>query len=361
MLKQNYSLAILVFACFIMFVIGACGSSEEKPGSVSTEIQKPETQQSDTTPSAQPASPVAAQNTSSGIVIDVDGTKLTKDQLEAEFKKQLALIKKQVPADRLRQVKENIRKQVINDFTIRTLLTNEVNRLKISATDSEVAENMERLKSNLPQGMIMEDLLKKNNMTKEKMLEDMRFGIRINKLVMSQASAKTKPTEKEITNFYKKNKEKFKTSESVHVRHILVAKAAGDDDKVKAEKRTKAEGLQKQLLAGADFAETAKLNSDCPSKQNGGDLGVFTRGEMVKQFEDAAFAQEINAIGPVVETAFGYHIIQVLERFSPRTLALDERMKVNISTLLQQQKQQEAFESIVKKLRAKANIVMYQN
>jgi peptidyl-prolyl cis-trans isomerase C len=127
------------------------------------------------------------------------------------------------------------------------------------------------------------------------------------------------------------------------------------------EKKAKAEGLRKQLLAGADFAETAKNNSDCPSKNTGGDLGTFPRGDMVKPFEEAAFTQEKNAIGPVVETDFGYHIIQVLERIAPKTMGLDETMKTRISSYLQQQKQQENFETLLKKLKAKANIVVYQN
>ena len=361
MVEHRYIRTFIIIACLIMFTLVGCGSKEEKSGSMQTELQKPEGQQSEQTPSTQTASPPEAPSAASGVVMDVDGTKLTKDQLEVEVKKKMSAIKQQVPADRLKQVNENIRKQVISDFTVRTLLTNEVNRLKINVSDSEVTDAVNRLKSSLPQGMTIEDFMAKNNLNKEKMQEEIRFGIKVNKMVLSQLSGKIKPTDKEIDKFYKKNKDKFKMPESVRVRHILVAKAAGDDDKVKAEKKAKAEDLRKQLIAGADFAELAKKNSDCPSRQSGGDLGVFTRGDMVKPFEDAAFSQEVNAIGPVVETEFGYHIIQVLERNAPKTLSLDEKMKGNISAFLVQQKQQEEFDAMVKKLRDKANIVVYQN
>ena len=361
MVYQKYSRYFFITVFLIMLALGGCGSKEEKSGSEKAELQKPEVQQSEHSSSESMASSSITPSAGSGIVIDVDGTKLTKEQLESEVKKKMSIIKKQVPADRQQQIKENVRKQVINDFTVRTLLANEVNRLNLSVSDSEVTEAVDRLKSSLPKDMTIDDLMKKNKITKEKMQEEIRFGIKINKLVLSQKSGKTKPTEKEINKFYQKNKEKFQMPESVHVRHILVAKAAGDDDKVKTEKKTKAEDLRKQLVAGADFADIAKKNSDCPSKQTGGDLGVFTRGEMVKQFEDAAFSQEVNAIGPVVETEFGYHVIQVLERHGPKTLTLDEKMKGNISAFLEQQKQQEAFDAMLKKLRSKANIVVYQN
>ncbi|HVO66813.1 MAG TPA: peptidylprolyl isomerase [Syntrophales bacterium] len=365
MAGRRYIRTFIITLCLIMLTLGGCGSKEEKIGGMQTELKKPDSQQSEQTPSAQTASPTATPSETSlgtaGVIVDVDGTKLTKDQLEAEVKKKMSAIKQQVPADKIKQVTGNIRKQVINDFTVRTLLTNEVNRLNMSVSDSEVTDAINRLKSGLPQGMTIEDFMAKNNMSKEKMQEEIRFGIKVNKMVLSQISGKIKPTDKEIDKFYKKNKDKFKMPESVHVRHILIAKAAGDDDKIKAEKKAKAEDLRKQLLAGANFAELATKYSDCPSKQNGGDLGVFTRGDMVKPFEDAAFSQEVNTIGPVIETDFGYHIIQVLERNTSKILALDEKMKGNIAAFLVQQKQQEAFDAMVKKLRDKAKITVYQN
>ncbi|HBH87783.1 MAG TPA: hypothetical protein DDY17_09320 [Syntrophaceae bacterium] len=361
MVDQKYIHTFFIAACLITLVLTGCGTKEEKQVSTTSETQTPAVQQAEPTPAVPTDAPLLTPSSEPGVIVNVDGAKLSKDQLEADIKKRIAAIRKQVPAGRLEKVRENVRNQIINDFIIRTLLTNEVNRLKIGATENEVTAAMERLKKNLPEGTTLDDIIKKNKITKEKMKDDIRFGLKVNKLVMSQPSATVTPTETEITDFYEKNKEKFKTPESVRVRHILVAKAAGDDDKVKAGKKAKAEDLRNQLTAGADFAEIAKKNSDCPSKENGGDLGVFSRGEMVKQFEDAAFSQELKAIGSVVETEFGYHIIQVLEKNAPMVISLNERMKGNISALIQQQKQQEAFETILKKLRAKSNIVVYKN
>ena len=138
---------------------------------------------------------------------------------------------------------------------------------------------------------------------------------------------------------------------------ILIAIKEKDDDKTKAEKKTKIENLRQQIIGGASFAEVAKKNSDCPSKESGGDLGTITRGQTVKPFEDAAFSQKIKVVGPVISTDFGYHIIEVLERNPEKKVALNE-VKEKISEYLEQQKQTEAFAALMDRLRSKAEIII---
>jgi peptidyl-prolyl cis-trans isomerase C len=200
----------------------------------------------------------------------------------------------------------------------------------------------------------LDAFLKENKISKD----DIILGIKVKKLVLQDMGKKAKPSPKEISKFYDENKDKFIMPENVHVRHILVTLAEGDDEKVKAEKKAKIEGLRKQLLDGANFAEVAKKNSDCPSKENGGDLGLIKKGQTVKPFEDAAFSQEKNVIGPVVTTEYGYHVIQVLEKNPSKTSSLEE-VKSKIAAFLEQKKQSEAFSALLKKLRENAKIVIY--
>ncbi len=102
-------------------------------------------------------------------------------------------------------------------------------------------------------------------------------------------------------------------SQEIRASHILVA-TGKLDEKGKANAKVKVEELLRQIRNGGSFEELAKTYSDCPSKTNGGDLGYFKRGKMVKEFEDAAFALDIGEISDVVETVYGYHIIQVTDR-----------------------------------------------
>jgi peptidyl-prolyl cis-trans isomerase D len=131
-------------------------------------------------------------------------------------------------------------------------------------------------------------------------------------------AAKYTPADSEIEDYYKRNADaRFKHPEEVHARHILISVPAGASDKEKAAAKAKAEDVLKQAHAkGADFVKlAAKYSDDTSNKLEGGDLGTFGRGQMVKPFEDAVFAMKPGQIS-IVETHFGFHIVK-LEASTP--------------------------------------------
>jgi len=155
-------------------------------------------------------------------------------------------------------------------------------------------------------------------------------------------------------------------------------KNLGDANKAKREKILE---LKKKIADGADFGAVAKENSDCPSKEKGGDLGTFQRGQMVKPFEEAAFTQPIGQVGGIVETDFGYHLIKVTARTpaveakgdtpaQPETVTAShilisrEREKQprpvpvadEVKEQLKRQKSQEAIQKYIGELKAAAKI-----
>lgn len=117
-------------------------------------------------------------------------------------------------------------------------------------------------------------------------------------------------TEKEIKQYYEQNKTNFMQKAQIRVSHILVpaSEDASPDEIKKAE--GKAAGILKKLKKGGDFSELASENSSCPSKAKGGDLGFFSRGQMVPEFEKAAFNLKMNETSGVVKTSFGFHVIR---------------------------------------------------
>ena len=140
----------------------------------------------------------------------------------------------------------------------------------------------------------------------------------------------------QIEAYYNAHRDDYRTPERVHARHILLSitnKPKDEIPKIKAQ----AEDLDKQLKAGADFAALAKKYSQDPgSAQKGGDLGWVSRGQMVKNFEDAVFSLKPNQISDVVTTEYGFHIIEVLEKQPAHLQTLDEVKPTIIATLKQQ-------------------------
>ena len=131
----------------------------------------------------------------------------------------------------------------------------------------------------------------------------------------------------ELEKFYRRHLDQFEILERVKASHILIKVDANMDEQTRATKRAFAEKLLAEAKAGKDFAELARLNSDDKaSAVNGGSLGTFTRGSMVKPFEEAAFNMKPGDISDLVETTFGYHIIKVEEHTEPGIRAMADAM-----------------------------------
>ena len=136
----------------------------------------------------------------------------------------------------------------------------------------------------------------------------------IDKMMEAELATTTVATEAEAKDFYDKNPDKFKQGEGVRASHILVMANESADEATKKKARAKIDAVLKRVSAGEDFAVLAKENSEDGSKDQGGDLGFFTKGQMVPAFDEAAFALKPGEISDVVTTQFGYHIIKVVEQ-----------------------------------------------
>ncbi|MFH1351064.1 MAG: SurA N-terminal domain-containing protein [Pseudomonadota bacterium] len=144
---------------------------------------------------------------------------------------------------------------------------------------------------------------------------------------------KVKITDQGIKEYYEENRDRFHQEKQIRARHILfkLAENASEDDEKRV--RDKALSVEKKAREGEDFAKLAKEYSEGPTKEEGGDLGFFSRGQMVKTFEEAAFKLKKGEISEPVRTIFGYHIIKVDEIKEARTKPLDE-VQGEISELL---------------------------
>ena len=155
------------------------------------------------------------------------------------------------------------------------------------------------------------------------------------------------PTDQEVKTFYDQNAPMFETSESVHVRHILV----------KTEDQAK--DVLKRLKKGEKFGDIAAAVSICPSKERGGDLGWQAKGMLSKEVEDAAFSVQKGQVTGPVKTKWGYHVILIEDQKPASKMPFDEA-KEYIVEQLAMQKQQEFFEKLAENLRQKTQVQITQ-
>jgi peptidyl-prolyl cis-trans isomerase D len=159
------------------------------------------------------------------------------------------------------------------------------------------------------------------------------------------------PTDAQLEALYNQNKDQYRSPETVDVQQILLmtqGKPASEDAAIKA----KAEDVLKQAKAGADFGELAKKYSEDPgSKDKGGLYAGVTRGQMVPEFEQAAFSLKPGQISDLVKTQYGYHIVKVLKHEQPRLKPFEE-VKAQIADQYKKQRAAEEMQQIADKAQA---------
>lgn len=297
-------------------------------------------------PPAPPAKPVP--DVLPAIVARVNGVAIPSAELEKAIRNLEANVGNQIPAERRSEIYRGILDQLVE----MRLLEQEAAARNIKATDAEVAAGIEQMKKQAPNAEAFTKALASRKMTEADLRNEARQRLAVDKLLTAEVEPKAAVTEADIADFYKKNPQFFMQPEAVRASHILLK---ADTPEAKAAAKAKAQDLLTQIKGGADFAALAKQHSNDGSAQAGGDLGFFPRGQMVKAFEDAAFALKAGEVSPIVESEFGYHIIKSSERRDARTVPLAE-VSDRIAQALRQQKQQQLAQEYVQSLKTKGKV-----
>ncbi len=358
-MKFNYAKSnthrLLPFAMGLAILTAGCGTSPEYSQNNNGDILIQEGITDEAGPAAQ-----EQQAQESRVIAIVDGKEVTQDDLAIEINMLVNQLQGSIPAENLAQMHDEIQHHAMENLIVKTLLRNQVERDGITVDQEELSETIEQLKATLPPGATLDEYLDQMDMKRDEFIEDVSKDLQINKLLEEKISEAGEPTEDEIRDFYEQNMEHFEQPETVSARHILISIEEGADDSAREDKRTEAEEIRQLLIDGADFTEMAAEVSDCPSAMQGGNLGNFTRGQMVPSFEEAAFSRPIGEIGPVVETQFGYHVIQVESREPAQTITLDEGRE-RITEALLSEKQRTVLQNYISSLRDSADIQFTDN
>ena len=291
------------------------------------------------------------------IIVTVNTKSLTRGQAQQIARQ--TLVRQGVPPQMvdtyLQQIGPQLEQQTVEQFIDQTLMREEAERRNEPVSDAEIDTAIAWISKGLPQGMSLQQVLAAQGVTMDVLRKDVIANERVRKLYESESGGTAPATDTEISAFYQENIGQFTVPETAEARHVLIGCDADAAPDKKANARTRAEEVRKELASGADFAEVAKAKSTCPSRQEGGSLGDVARGQMVPEFEQAVFNQKVGDIGPVVETQFGYHVIQVTGR-KQGSVTPQHEVSEQIREALGENARHEKFGTFIRGLREKATI-----
>ena len=172
-----------------------------------------------------------------------------------------------------------------------------------------------------------EKLLEAEGMTMQRYREMLKEQLLSRKVISREVQSQVKLTEDDITEYYEKQLEEFKTPAAIWARHILLIVKKDEGGERETAILNEIKRIRQEIIDGLDFAEAAVKYSEGPSGPDGGDLGEIAPGVMVKPFEDAAFLLEPGEVSGPVRTRFGFHLIKVDKKKESKLRPLEEVRK----------------------------------
>jgi parvulin-like peptidyl-prolyl isomerase len=295
-------------------------------------------------------------------VASVNGIEVT----QAEVDEYINFILSQNPESGESLSEEDLKEleiNIIDSLLVVKLLDQYAGENSITASQEEIDLQMDAIISQYGSESAFEADLEEKNVNKSFLENELKNQILRNK-IYNEATIEVIITEEQAKQYYDENREaQFISPERIRVSHILSIFPWIQDDSIeendqdKREAKDKIEFVQEQLEKGAEFGDMAReFSDDVSNSADGGDLGFITRGQMVEEFEDIAFALEVDEVSSIVETEFGYHLIKVFDREEEGAQAFED-VKDDIATYLADLNKLEKWEEFIMSLIDDAEII----
>ncbi len=279
---------------------------------------------------AEGADKPAAGERITGPVAKVNGVEIPSEAFYEEVDK-ITARGAQIPPDRVARIEHNILKRLVEQ----ELINQAVKSSAIEVSAEDIATGFEEYKKRFQNDEQFENYLKHGRVTKESI--EARIRDRRALELLLEKKGELAVSDEEAQSFYDKNERFYTEKAGIRASHILikVLENAPAEDEAKAMEKVKE--AQARLKKGEDFEVVARELGEGPAAAKGGDLGFFSEGRMVKEFEEVAFKMKVGQVSDPVRTRFGFHIIKVTEKREDRKKPFSE-VKDQIVKSLQNKK-----------------------
>lgn len=234
---------------------------------------------------------------------------------------------------------------VLNNLIDRSLLYEEAEKIGIKVPGDMRDETAEELVKGFSPARL-KNVLKNEGQTFDEWKEKLSQNMVIEKLIRTKIAPMISVPANEVKKYYRDHPEEFNVPARVHAYHIVLLTLSEADE------------VRNDLLEGADFSETARKYSKSPDAVDGGDLGIFSKGQMPKEFDDILFTLKRKEISKVVESPYGFHIFKVQKQLRPTKMTYADA-SVKIQKKMFNRQMEEKFKEWLQDVRKNAEIIIY--
>jgi peptidyl-prolyl cis-trans isomerase C len=291
------------------------------------------------------------------VVAQVNGMDIKGDAIFRELKRAAIQYKKRGMPLNTDQEKAAAKK-LIDDEIGRTLLVSKAKESGINVSKDMLEKRIKDVQAKFQSEAVFAHQLANRGMTLDQYKAELETDSYIDLIIKKEIEPKIQIPENNIRDYYDKNKDKFTSQEQVKA-SIILMKFNPKEGK-SGEQRTlkKLESIIEQARSGTDFSALAKKHSQDSLASMGGDLGFFTRKQMLPAFSDRAFKLKVGEISNIFRTGHGFHVLKVTDK-KPAGASPFEAEKVKIKTFLSQKKVSQATRDYIEVLKKQAKIKNY--
>ena len=268
------------------------------------------------------------------------------------------LSEEMVTDDRLekRRRVQALHRQVLEKLIEEKLLDQEARKSGVKVSPKEIEATIDEVKRRSAATQVdLEKALAAEGFTLETYKKQIEKILQRKKLINWAVKPEMKSGEKELREFYEKNKERYRTNETYRPAHILFVIPKGATPEEIREIRKRCQNVLEKIKGGQDFGEIALLYSEDASNKDRGDLGNFRKGELVPAFEREALRLKVGEVGGIIRTEYGFHIIKLLDRKGVDPLPFEE-VKEKVQGDYYDSEMEKAFKQYIITLKQKAVI-----
>ncbi len=287
------------------------------------------------------------------IAARVNGQVIMRSELEERAQPFIQEFSTVLSGDEVAENIDELKKEILDRMIDEILLKKAAEEEGVAVSEADIDRGIEEIRQQFSSEAEFMDEITRQGFTRDTFRGDVAQQIKVIKLIEDKVQNRvTPPTEEEAREFYRENREHMVEPERVRARHILIS----TEERNRDEASSRAGEIYEMARRNPDnFSDLAREYSDGPTAARGGDLGYFSRDEMVSDFADAAFELEFEEISSPVETRFGFHVIKLIGRRAPERKTFEE-IRNQLMQHIYQMRMEEAYIRFLQELREEANI-----